>query len=94
MKRLNAMLIIAFVLSPSVAVAQMSSSGLSSAICAQLPAAADNTKQQAFCDGMAAAIVAYIQAHAKVTLPASSVVTVGSAATQTGPAAPVIMSVQ
>lgn len=95
MRRLNALLVVLLALSPSAALASgMTTAGLSAAICAQLPAAADATKQKAFCDGIAAGIVTYIKANAVVTLPASSVVTVGSATTQTGPAAPVLMTVQ
>ena len=71
----------------------MTANGLSAAIAAALGSATDPAKQTDFCDKLASAIVTYIQANAKCTLPASSVVTVGSAATQTGPAAPVVMAV-
>jgi hypothetical protein len=95
MRRLNALLVVLLALCPSLALAAgMTAAGLSAAICAQLPAPTDAAKQKAFCDGLAAGIVNYIQANAQVTLPPASVVTVGSFSTQTGPQAPVIMTVQ
>ncbi len=38
-------------------------------------------------------IATWIAAEGKATLPAASVVTTGNAATQTGPAAPVLLSI-
>ena len=70
----------------------MSGSGLKSAIqsAVPIPSGFDDTKMTAICN----AIINYIVQNAAVsaTIPASSIVTVGSPSTQTGPAAPVGIS--
>lgn len=48
----------------------------------------------AFADALAKAIVQHITTDGVVTIPASSIVTTGSAATQTGPSAPVNLQIK
>jgi hypothetical protein len=71
----------------------MSAAGLKAAIVAELGPAEDTAKLEDFAEKLATAIVDYIVANATATLPAASVVTTGSAATQTGPAAPVLLAI-
>ena len=54
----------------------------------------DDAILQAFCENIAEAVVDHIQDNAEVTatIPISSIVTVGSSTTQTGPTAPVNIS--
>jgi len=57
---------------------------------AEAPASAD---LDPFCAAIGEAIVEYLTANGLVIIPASAIVTSGSAATQTGPAAPVPLQI-
>lgn len=75
----------------------ITNAGLSAKIVAKLGAAegeAGTAKQKAFADALAGAIVEYFKDNAVVsaTIPPLSIATTGSAAAQSGPAAPVSIS--
>jgi hypothetical protein len=69
----------------------MTKAGLKAAIISALGTAEDATKQAAFADALAGAIVDYFHSNCavQVTIPASSINTTGSAAAQSGPPSPV-----
>ena len=76
----------------------MTANGMAAAIKAQMEAipginVTDPTQLQGFCTALGTAIVAYIAANAQATIPPASIVTTGSAATQSGPAAPVLLTI-
>lgn len=57
------------------------------------PTVTDPTMVESFANAIADAIVAHITSAGVVTIPPSAIVTTGSAATQSGPAAPVLLSI-
>lgn len=74
-------------------------SGLASAIKTKIIASQPPTKPPAsadldpFCTAIGEAIVEYLKANGLVIVPASAIVTNGSATTQTGPATPVNLTI-
>lgn len=66
---------------------------LKAALISRLGSADDATKQAAFADAVAQWLVNDVLPAIKATIPASAIVTTGSAATQTGPAAPLQLTV-
>lgn len=58
-----------------------------------VPAPTDTAMVDAFAQAIAAAVVQHITSAGVVTIPAGSIVTSGGPATQTGPAAPVLLTI-
>lgn len=57
------------------------------------PAPTNSAMVDAFADAIAKAVVQHITTAGVVTIPAGSIVTTGTAASQTGPAAPVPLTI-
>lgn len=75
----------------------LTNSGMADAIKAQIIASVAKPPKSSdldpFCNAIGTAIVTYLKANGLVIVPASSIVTAGSATTQTGPAAPVPLTI-
>lgn len=75
----------------------LTNSGMADAIKAELSASVSPAPKSSdldpFCAAIGKAIVTYLKANGLVIVPASAIVTTGSAATQTGPAAPVNLTI-